>query len=138
VFALFTGIAVVSNVHANRTTSVFTTAIFVGFAVLALWLVADYFVGRHVVSDDGMNHGGLTGRRQFKWAEVSGVRYSPAMKWFRLETRSGQVTRVSAMLVGLPEFARLVLARVPAGAIEPETRPVLEATAAGHLPSVWQ
>jgi hypothetical protein len=31
-----------------------------------------------------------------------------------------------------------VLARVPADAIEPETRPVLEATAAGHPPSVWQ
>src|SRR5262245_7918260 len=138
VFALFAGIAVVSNVYANRTTSVFTTAVFVGFAALALWLVADYFVGRHEVSDEGMSHGSLAGRRQFKWTEVSGVRYSLAMKWFRWEIRSGRVARVSAMLVGLPEFARLVLAKVPAGAIDPETRPVLEATATGHPPSVWQ
>jgi hypothetical protein len=138
VFALFAGIAVVSNVYANRTTSVFTTAVFVGFAALALWLVADYFVGRHEVSDEGMSHGSLTGRRQFRWTEVSGVRYSPAMKWFRLEIRSGRAARVSSMLVGLPDFARLVLAKVPAGAIDPETRPVLEATATGHPPSVWQ
>ena len=138
VFTFFAGIAVVSNVYANQTTSVFTTAVFVGFAALALWLLADYFAGRHEVSDDGMNHGSVTGRRQVTWAEVSGVRYSPAMKWFRLQTRSGRVARVSAMLVGLPEFARLVLEKVPADAIEPETRPVLVATAAGHPPSVWQ
>jgi hypothetical protein len=138
VFGLFAGIAVVSNVSANRTTSVFATAVFVGFAALALWLVADYFVGRHEVTDDGMSHGSLIGRRQLKWAEVSGVRYSPTMKWFRLQTRSGRAARVSAMLVGLPEFARLVLEKVPATAIDAETRPVLEATATGHPPSVWQ
>src|SRR4029450_4211426 len=132
VFALFAGIAVVSNVYANHTTSVFTTAVFVGFAALALWLVADYFVGRHEVSDEGMSHGSLTGRRQFRWTEVSGVRYSPAMKWFRLEIRSGRAARVSAMLVGLPEFARLALAKVPAGAIDPEAPPVVEARATAH------
>lgn len=41
------------------------------------------------------------------------------------------------MLVGLPEFARLLLAHVPPGAIEPGTLPVLDATAAGRPPSVW-
>jgi len=41
------------------------------------------------------------------------------------------------MLVGLPEFARAVLANVPANVIEPETRPILEATANGNPPSIW-
>src|SRR4030095_7018465 len=81
VFALFAGITVVSNIYANSTTSVFTTAVFVGFAALALWLGGGACLAGH---DEGMSHGSLTGRRQFKWTEVSGVRYSPAMKWFRL------------------------------------------------------
>jgi hypothetical protein len=41
------------------------------------------------------------------------------------------------MLVGLPEFARLLLAHVPSRAIEAQALPVLEATAAGDPPSVW-
>jgi PH (Pleckstrin Homology) domain-containing protein len=137
VFAFFFGIAIVSNVYANKTATALTTAVFLGFAALALWLVVDYVVARHEVSDEGLSHRSLLGRRDIKWAEVSSVRYSLAMKWFRLETRAGRIARVSVMLVGLPEFARLLLAKVPPGAIEPQTVPVLEATAAGEPPSVW-
>lgn len=39
-FALFFGLAVVSNVYANTTTTIYTTAVFLGFAAPALWLVA--------------------------------------------------------------------------------------------------
>jgi uncharacterized protein YacL len=46
-FLLFAAIAVVSNVFANKTTSWWTTAIFVGFALLALPVVGDYFAARH-------------------------------------------------------------------------------------------
>lgn len=63
--------------------------------------------------------------------------YAPAMKWFRLETRSGDVARLSVMLMGLPAFAQVLLAHAPAEAIAPETRAILEATAAGDPPSVW-
>jgi hypothetical protein len=59
------------------------------------------------------------------------------MKWFRLETHTGQVVRVSAMVMGLPEFARLLLARAPQGAVDADSRLVLEATAAGNPPSMW-
>lgn len=62
---------------------------------------------------------------------------APALKWFRLETRSGKVARVSAMLIGLPDFARLVLRYAPADAIEPDTLPVLRATAEGNPPPIW-
>jgi len=137
-FLFFAGIAVVSNVFPNKTVTWWTTAIFVGFAVLSLPMIADYFLARHELSEKGLSYGSMTGRRgYFEWLEVRRIRYAPAMKWFRLETRSGHVARISAMLVGLPEFARLVLAHVPPEAIEPETLPILEATAAGNPPPVW-
>src|SRR6185436_13978037 len=45
---------------------------------------------------------------------------------------------LSAMLMGLPEFARLLLAHAPREALEPETLRVLQETAEGRLPSAWK
>jgi hypothetical protein len=59
------------------------------------------------------------------------------MKWFRLETQSGDVARISAMLIGLPEFARLLLSHAQPHAIDAETLLILQATADGNPPSVW-
>ena len=59
------------------------------------------------------------------------------MKWFRLETKSGEVARIFSMLMGLPEFARLLLEHTPEDAIDHDTLPVLQATAGGDAPSVW-
>ena len=59
------------------------------------------------------------------------------MKWFRLETQSGDVARISVMLIGPPEFARLLLSHAPPDAIEAETRLILQARADGNPPSVW-
>jgi len=137
-FAFFAGIAVVSNVYPNRTTTWWTTTLFVGFALMAVPMIADYFLARHDVSESGISYGRLTGRRgNLKWSELRSVRYAPVMKWFRLESRSGQVARISAMLMGLPEFARLVLQHAPAEAIESSTKPILEATASGYPPPIW-
>jgi len=72
-----------------------------------------------------------------RWAEVSRLHYSPSMKWFVVEARSGTAIRVSAMLIGLPEFARSVLAEVPRARIDAGALPVLEETAAGSPPSIW-
>ena len=65
------------------------------------------------------------------------MQYAPVMKWFRLENSSGEVARISAMLVGLPEFARLLLRQAPPRAIEDATLPILQATADGDPPPVW-
>ena len=79
----------------------------------------------------------MMGRRgAFRWHEVKRIRYATMMKWFKLELQSGETVRISAMLMGLPEFASLALCHVPAAAIDKETRSVLEATAIGHLPSL--
>ena len=137
-FLFFGAIAVISNVLANNTTTWWTTTVFIGFAFLSLPIVADYVVARHEVSEEGMSYGRLLGPRRFlKWSDLRLVRYAPVMKWFRLETRSGDVARISAMLIGLPEFARLILANAPPEAIEPGTLPILRATANGNPPPVW-
>ena len=137
-FAFFTGIAVVSNVLPNKTTTWWTTSIFVGFALLSAPVVTGYFTARHRVSEDGLAYRTLGGTRKYiRWSDLRDVRYAPSMKWFRLETRSGDVARISVMLMGLPEFARLLLEHAPEGAIVDGTLQILHATAEGHPPSVW-
>jgi hypothetical protein len=137
-FLLFAAIAVISNVFANATTSWKTTTIFVGFALLALPILGDYFAARHEVSDEGLRYGRLFGPGGYmRWTEVKCVRFSETMKWFRLESQSGKVVRLSVMLMGLPTFAQLLLAHAPPQSIERNTLPVLQTTAEGNPPSVW-
>jgi hypothetical protein len=137
-FLLFTAIAVISNVFSNATTSWKTTTIFVGFALLALPILGDYFAARHEVSEEGLRYGRLFGSGGYmRWAELKCVRFSEAMKWFRLESQSGKVVRLSVMLMGLPTFAQLLLAHAPPQSIEKNTLPVLQTTAEGNPPSVW-
>jgi hypothetical protein len=136
--AFFAGTAIASNLWPNETVTVWTTLCFTGFALLSLPMVADYFFARHDVSDEGMQYGRMTGQRgALRWTEVRLVRYGSMMKWFKLELQSGTCVRVSAMLMGLPQFASLVLSHVQASAIDEPTRAVLEATAAGNPPNVW-
>lgn len=134
---VFIGALVLSNVYGNRTTTWWTTAIFAAFALLGLYLVASYFLERHEVSDEGLAFGRVFGKRLYlRWKEVRHVQYSKNMQWFRVETDKGDVARVSAMLMGLPEFAKLALANVPRKAVELRTLPVLQATADNRLPGV--
>lgn len=137
-FLFFSGIAVLSNVYGNRTATWGTTAVLLGIAAMSLLLVLDYIVARHRVSESGMNYGRWSGRRRdLRWADLRSVRYSPFMRWFRLETASGEVARISAMLIGLPEFAHLLLRHAPAESIDEETVAILMETAAGNPPAVW-
>jgi hypothetical protein len=137
-FLLFAAIAVVSNVFANATTSWWTTAIFVGFALLALPVVGDYFAARHEVSREGLRYGRLIGAGGFlRWDELKSVRFSSSMKCFRLKSQSGTVVRISVMLMGLPIFAQMLLANTRWEAIDLTTRTILQATAEGNPPSVW-
>ena len=137
-FVFFAGIAIISNVYSNKTTTWWTTAIFVGFAVMSVPVMAGYFLARHELSDEGLSYGKLSGKRGYlRWSELHRVQYAPVMKWFRLETKSGDVARISAMLVGLPEFAQLLLRHAPPAAIEHNTLQILKATAYGNPPPVW-
>ena len=136
-FLLFVAIAIVSNVYANATTSWWTTAIFVGFALLAVPVIGDYFAARHEVSVEGLRYSRLVGSGGFiRWSDVKSVRFSDSMKWFRLESQSGQVVRLSVMLMGLPIFAELLLAHAPGESMK-SALTILQATAEGNPPSVW-
>ena len=138
-FVFFAGIAGVSNiVFPNRTTTWWTTSIFVGFALLSALMIIDYLMVKHQVAEDGLAYRKLVGTRKYlRWSDLRDVRYAPVLKWFRLETRSGHVARISVMLMGLPEFARLLLAEAPEDAIDSDTLRILQATAEGKPSSVW-
>jgi hypothetical protein len=114
------------------------TLFFLGFAALGLPLVLDYRNARHVLTPDGLRYGKMFGGGGvLRWTDVHRLNYSQSAKWYRLDLADGRVVRVSAMLIGLPNFARAALEQVPPSAITPEARSVLEATRAGNLPSIW-
>src|SRR5688572_1180553 len=136
-FLFFASLAVISNVFANETTTWWTTSIFVGFALLSVALIVQYFTADYLLSEDGLSYRTLFGKRKFmRWSELQRVRYAAIMNCFRLEARSGEVARVSTMLMGLPEFARLLLEYSPGIAIDPAALPILKETAEGNYPSL--
>jgi len=136
---LFSGVALASALWPGKTGSPGISLAFLAFAALGVPLILDYRNARHTLTEDGLRYGRTWGGGgTLRWREVRRLRYSAAWKWFRLEGPEGQIVRISAMLQGLPEFARAALAQVPAAAIDPQTRPVLEATAQGNPPSLWQ
>ena len=112
--------------------------VFVGFALLGAPIVAEYFVVRHVLLPEGLQYTPLVKKSgSFRWNDVAHIRYSPSAKWFRIDLKDGRVVRISAMLMGLPEFASAVLHAVPPSSIDPLAGPVIERTAAGNPPSIW-
>ncbi len=133
-FALF----VISNtIGRNDSVTVWTDLIFLGFTAMGLYVVGEYVVVRHRLTPEGIHYTPLLRRRGFiAWNEISIVDYAPVMKWFRLRTPAGVTVRISAMLLGLPEFARQVLAHIPADRFDVQTAALLRETAAGNLPRV--
>lgn len=135
----FFGIAVVSNtIGKNSTTTIWTTLCFVFFGLMSLPMIADYLFARHQVSDTGIEYGRMFGQRgKLLWSDVHAVKFSDVMKWFVLEQRTGSPVRISAMLMGLPEFAKVLLSHVPPQVIDNRTRALLEETRAGNPPRIW-
>jgi hypothetical protein len=137
-FCFFAALAILSNVYSNGTATWWTTTGFVGFTLLSVPIIISYFVDNHEVSESGLVFTKFIGARKcMRWAEVKSVHYAPLMKWFRVEANSGEVARISGLLMGLPEFARLALAHVPPNSVQPATLKVLQATADGNPPPVW-
>ncbi len=137
-FGFFATILVLSNVYSNHTTTWWTSAIFAGFALMALPMITDYVLARHRADAGGLSYWTyFGGQKRMAWSDVREVRFVVAMKWFRLRDGRGGTARISTMLVGLPEFAGLVLAHAPPHAIDSQSRELLEATAAGYPPPPW-
>ena len=111
---------------------------FLGFASLGVPMILDWRNARHTLVPGGLRYRSMLGHDgDLRWSEVRKLRDSPSSKWFRLDLADGRAVRVSAMLTGLPVFARAALAEVDPSAIDPDTRRVLEATAGGELPKIW-
>ena len=111
---------------------------FLGFAALGVPMILDWRNARHTLVPGGLRYRTMLGHGgDLRWADVRKLRYSPSSKWFRLDLADGRAVRISAMLTGLPAFARAALAEVDPGAIDAESRRVLDATAVGELPRIW-
>jgi hypothetical protein len=137
-FGFFAALAVITLVTDNPTATGWVTAVFAFFALLSLPLVLMYVLERHQVTDQGLAWQSMLGRSgKLEWVNLERVRYNHGMKWFRLDTGSGEVVRISVMLMGLPEFAAALLEAAPLRAIDADTRQILRATVAGEPPSIW-
>lgn len=128
VLGLFLALAVFPIFHENGTGGPLVSAVLAAFGVLGVLMIVAYFRVWHELTADGLDFGRLLGPRgSLKWRDVTHITYSRGMRWFRIETGSGQVVRTSAMLTGLADFARAVLEQVPGYAIDSGTREVLQA-----------
>jgi hypothetical protein len=137
ILALFAALGVLLLVSDKGTGVAHATGIFAALAVLSLLLVAGYYRSRYELTADGVNYGRLLGARgSLKWRDVTQLTYSPGMKWFRIQTSTGETARIFVMRRGLPDFAQAVLAQVPSYAIDERALAVLKASSHGELPKL--
>ncbi|MEZ5652539.1 MAG: hypothetical protein R3E87_18525 [Burkholderiaceae bacterium] len=129
-FALFGDIG---RIGGNR----WLSAALFGLMALSLVLIAGYCVERYHLSVRGLGYQGLLlPRGDLEWSCIDRVEYSRPMMWFVLRARDGRVLRISAMLAGVPEFARHLMQHAPGASITPAARQVLEASARGAPPTL--
>jgi hypothetical protein len=135
---LFGAFTVVTLFAAAGNAPWWTTAIFGVFTLASLHFLADTWVARYHVSEEGLRYTSVFVRdRLFKWAEIRSVKYASNMKWFVVKDSGTHVARVSTMMSGLPVFAQLLINNVEQAAIDSSTLAILKQTARGEPPSVW-
>ena len=117
---------------------VFAGVIFFGVSLGFLWMLVEYFLAWNRVEPNGLRYHPAFGRAGFLlWRDVTRLSYSKTLGWFRLESVGGAVVRVSILETALPTFASAAIANVPTARIDSDARPVIERTAAGEPPSLW-
>lgn len=90
-FLLFGGFALFSNLFPNGTESVATTAIFIGFSILGLFLVYVYFVEKYTYDENEIIYRKMTFRKmKIEWKYVESVKYSSGMQWFVIKRDDGK------------------------------------------------
>ncbi|WP_146619937.1 hypothetical protein [Acuticoccus sediminis] len=123
-----------SNQHLSWWVYVFLKGLF----YLSFYFLSAYFIDKHTVSSEGLQYSTIIGRqKEILWIDVQFIQYNFLMKWFQIRSRSRQVARLSAILMGLPQFAQVALEHVPNDALDRVTEDILEETARGNPPSVW-
>jgi hypothetical protein len=84
-------------------------------------MLADFFRQRQFVSDAGIEFGRyLRPKRFIKWEDVSGIYFKEG--YFILITQTKLKVFVSVHCLGLAEFARLSLMKIPSNAMSNSTR----------------
>jgi hypothetical protein len=139
VFAVLVGLTalVVNGVAAFEKDPFSSVFVFIGFPVAGTLCATMYFRVRYALVPGGMRCQPMWRRKSsLSWAEVTRLRflYPSHQRYFCIDTAGDKPVKLSLMLTGLPEFARTVLAQVPAAAIDDETRYALEQLKAGFLP----
>lgn len=135
---MFFAFATLAYFTSKNPVEIWVYAIFIGFGMLGTYILADALRAHYRVDDQGIDYRTLlSGSGRMSWADIRRVSYSPSAKWLRLEKHTGETVRLSVMLIGLPEFARLCLTRTPVGVIEPEADAILKDMSIGQLPSIW-
>lgn len=107
---------------------------FLGGALGSLYMVADYYLGRHFVDDLGVEYGRVLGQRDyFRWDDVVQVAYNDDMEWYRIDLLSGATVRISARMIGLSVFARHMYAHVPDTRFQSRSRSLLRKAANSEI-----
>lgn len=118
--------AIVSNLVPNPTTTVGTTVCFLSFALLGVLIVVEYLMDRHELDTRGIRSRGFFGQiKSAAWNDISRIGFNQSLQWFHLRTKDGRLWHVTAMLVGLPAFGKLILAHVNPAAIDDDLKIML-------------
>jgi hypothetical protein len=136
IIVFFLGCAIAALATSNDGARLFVC--FFGFAMLGAPMIADYYLDRLELREDGFAFRTTWGGKgDAAWSEVTEIKYSQAAKWFRVTLQSGRAVRVSALMIGLPALAEHLLARAPNARIDATTHKLLVETARGNPPSIW-
>lgn len=128
-------IAIVATDRHDPRGAAFGLVVFLTFATLGAWLIAEYALVRFDIETDGVRYRTAVGRQGFlRWSEITRVRYSTVNRWLRIEGPRGEVVRVSALLTGLPALADALLIAAEFAVIDDDARVVLSDAARGVLP----
>lgn len=106
-----------------------------GFSALLVIVAIQITFTEYRSSQVGVEFFGLLTRRSFmNWNEVSRLSVGHVRREFRFRTHSSQTYRFSYAVSALPEFASLVLDKVPKQRIDKPALEILEKSVEGQVP----
>jgi hypothetical protein len=102
---------------------------FLGFAMLGVFLYVVWAFDRVTIAPDRLVYRTVLGRGQVPWGDIAHVGYSRPNAWFLVRTMGGRTARISDMMTGVPEFARMMIRQVPVERVDPDAYAILELAA---------
>ena len=95
---------VLGKLPGKDTDELWVQAIFLGFALLALFSLADGFVRRLAWSPDGLEARNWKGSRARAWSDVASIDYKPGTQAWRVGFRDGTGLALSEFMSGARDF----------------------------------